>query len=374
MKRIDSRYWVALILVAGNACEAGSEESACHLPEVGLELVASAGPVPYSTSLAFTTIDTARACVFDSYEVQIVCGDRQWVLPAQFGREGAGPGELGRSGTLVAGSAGSLVFIDRRNQRASYFNGDFEFTGSHPVPALVAPMSDLSPEGELTFSAWPSPGRTAQQRLLQIDATTGQVRRQIILEFDSQRAATDTAIMTGGVMAPDGRFLMRISAGADSHVAWYDPDGDLIDVLNLPRLTTLRPQTRERDHTEEVFRGVLSAEAMGRLLAGIEDRPPRMLPRLEAHRMLQVDLTGRAWILSNRASDRGSYFELFENASYIGSLEVEGRVLAFHIRESVLAALVEDMDPDTAGLYPRRIDWYRIASAGQGVPTNSPCW
>src|SRR5690606_9128086 len=133
-----------IMAIAGTACaDAGAVP--CSPTDVALEPIASAGPVPYSPSDAFTTVDTARACVFDAYEVQIVCGDRSWTELSVFGREGAGPGELGRSGELLAGPAGSLVFFDRTNSRASRLTSALEFTGSSPLPSLASPAGDVSP-------------------------------------------------------------------------------------------------------------------------------------------------------------------------------------------------------------------------------------
>src|SRR5690606_22264261 len=110
-----------------------------------------------------------------------------------------------------------------------------------------------------------------------------------------------------------------------------------------------------------------------RFLAGVGEVEAHFLPRGAGARMLQVDGAGRAWGLSNRPSERGSFLELFDGVDHIGNIEVEGWVLAFHIREPVLAALVEDVETDALGLYPRRIRWYRIVAPAGSRAADERC-
>ena len=83
--------------------------------------------------------------------------------------------------------------------------------------------------------------------------------------------------------------------------------------------------------------------------------------RLAGQRMI-YDHSGRLWIATQRDRDQFSYFDIFEDTVYAGSVQVRDRMLGFDILDSTLVVLVErpvarndsDATPD------RAVDWYNI--------------
>lgn len=52
--------------------------------------------------------------------------------------------------------------------------------------------------------------------------------------------------------------------------------------------------------------------------------------------------------------------ESFGEEKYLGSVSVRDRVVGYDFLGSTLAVLVERQEPDSVGLFPRHVDWYRI--------------
>lgn len=74
---------------------------------------------------------------------------------------------------------------------------------------------------------------------------------------------------------------------------------------------------------------------------------------------MQFDHAGRTWVLTGYHEASGTTVDVFDRLAYLGSIELNGRVLSIQVADSVLVALAESRAGD-ADLPARRLDWYRI--------------
>jgi hypothetical protein len=178
-----------------------------------------------------------------------------------------------------------------------------------------------------------------------------------MIQFDAGLVGKDTIVLSPPRITPGGEIVFK--AGTD-HLAWYSREGRFLAVAEIPDFGTVYPSERE----------VEEWEAGRTKLAALVHRPPptkeveeyrrRPLGRAPRGGRLQVDRSDRVWMATTRPSQVGTYLAAFQRARYLGEIEVPGRVLDFQIADSLLVALVEALEPDEDGLYPRRFDWYRI--------------
>ncbi|MFO7892350.1 MAG: hypothetical protein R6U63_01335 [Longimicrobiales bacterium] len=192
---------------------------------------------------------------------------------------------------------------------------------------------------------------------------TGEELDQRLLEIDAGGLERDSVIMNGGIVTPDGGYLVRLKAPGWDGLAWFDADGALVGRSALPDYGPVYPSTRDIEESMQDARRLerLAGRAgLGDWVARYRERPLGFFPRGSPTDLLQFDDRGRLWARSTRPGEGGSYLELFEGRAHVATIEVPGRVKAFRITDTLLVALVEAMDPDSAGVYPRRFDWYRI--------------
>ena len=105
-------------------------------PLVSLEPVASStAPLGYNDDVALITEDIA--CVIDSYEVRIHCGDRSGGTIGGFGSEGDGPGEFRRPAGVERGPNGTVAVIDLQLSRLTLFSTE----GTHQSTATMSAQS-----------------------------------------------------------------------------------------------------------------------------------------------------------------------------------------------------------------------------------------
>jgi hypothetical protein len=148
-------------------------------------------------------------------------------------------------------------------------------------------------------------------------------------------------------------------AGLD-HLAWFGREGEYLGAAEVPDFGTVYPSERE---VEERADAILRLDrTIGRppSTEKIEEFRRQSLGRLISAGLPQVDRADRVWIATTRPSQLGTYLAVFRRAEYLGEIEIPGRLLDFQIADSLLVALVEALEPDEVGLYPRRFDWYRI--------------
>ena len=89
---------------------------------------------PYSRIDDIALVSADIACVIDTYEFRVRCGDRAGDVLGVFGRKGEGPGEFGSLPALERGADGTVGIFDLRLNRLSFHapNGTLVSQGSMP--------------------------------------------------------------------------------------------------------------------------------------------------------------------------------------------------------------------------------------------------
>jgi hypothetical protein len=361
---------LAVLALAGTAsCSPdGDDAGAVRAPEgVAVEPVVSSAQVPHSQFVEFALLGTHGVCLLDFYTVRVLCGDRHWQDVTTVAREGGGPGEIGRTPDLVSAPGGGFALADMQNRRVAFYDADREYVESTRLSVYFTAATELTDDSMVAGFSQPFPSVHPTQQLLRVDATTGVARSRTLMRFDPARLGVDTALVSGKVVGPDGRILATVGNRDSSAVAWFGPAGEFIELLDFPDWGTVYPGERDIEERGEDYRLIFRRpwpEAERREYAGT---PLGRLRRGTGHRTLQVDAAGRAWVLGNRPSETGTFLELFDGATHLGSIELDGRVVGFQLADSILVALTEALEPGPDGLYPRRFDWYRVverASSG----------
>lgn len=355
------RTTILACLLMACACGGDPAPSPDHTP-VRLVPVARSAPLPYSRSNSFA-VDDSVACIVDTYRVTLVCGDRRWEEPSVVAREGRGPGEIGPYGDLLTWADGSVAYHDTGSGRLSFFSSGLRFDGSVRVPRGHAGMS-RTVDSTLAVHGWPSPAGPPQLLVRTLDVTTGGEVGRVLLTVDPAGLRRDSVVMNGGVSTPDGGYLMRLTAPGWDGLAWFGADGSLVGRTELPDYGPVYPSDRDVEEVTEGNRRLFGQDPTPGELRRFLETPLRFFPRGSAPDLMQFDPAGRLWTRSTRPSGIGSYLEVFEDGVHSAAIEVPGRVVSFQIVDSLLTALVEATEPDSVGIHPRRLDWYRIEAGG----------
>lgn len=363
-RRGPLRTTAAFGIILIGACGFGREDSndGPTPPEgIRLERIAASEQVPYSFVPSLARLGDAGVCILDSYAVEVLCGDRDWRDVSTIATEGRGPGEISRTVRLLSAPDGGVALVDGRNRRVSFFSSNREYAGSASFPPL-SPAGDIAEDSLMAAFGQPFPSNEPVLQFQRFAAYSGTATDTIVLGFDPGWLGSEAAIIAGGVMAPDGRILVMISADGVGHLAWYGPAGEFLGLVDFPSFGPVYPTPRDIEMHVEGYRMIFQRDPPEADLRRYEQEPMGRFRRGSAYRSIQVDPDGRAWVLATRPSgNEGTYFELFAGSDHLGSVEVPGHVVAFQISDSLLIALVEDKRPNDDGLYPRRVDWYRIA-------------
>ena len=85
-------------------------------------------------------------------------------------------------------------------------------------------------------------------------------------------------------------------------------------------------------------------------------------------RSMVYDASERLWVATQRDRDRYSYFDLYVDTAFVGSVQVRDRLLGFDILNGTLVALVERAlnEHDADGVPDRGLDWYDVRQVGLG--------
>lgn len=363
--------WLAAVLVLAGAaaCDdgAGAHGTPSPPPDVRLELSARSATLPYSRSNTFAVTGSGGVCMLQSYDVEIVCGDRDWRETRVMAREGRGPGEIGPYGTLLTWQEGAVAYRDGANTRVSFFSADLSYGGSVRAPGGL-PVMQSTVGGTLHLQNMPARSAVPQLRVRTLDLTTGEERARHLLAMDPGELPRDSVLMQSAVLAPDGGYLAKLRAPGWAGLAWFDAGGALSEWTRLPDYGPVYPSGRDIEAMREdagLLAEVARRPVLGDFVERYRERPLGFFPRGSAADVLGFDGRGRLWARSTRPIETGSYLEVFEDRKHVGSLEVPGRVDAFQVLDTMLVVLVEGMEPDSVGVYPRRFDWYRIVGTAR---------
>lgn len=345
---------IGILVLLGCAPDETSDVRPSTVPN--LEFQSRSGRVPDSRTPRISLLDAGTACTIDSYRTRVLCGDRAWTAVAEFGGgEGEGPGHFQSPGDLIRGPGETLGVVDYDATRLSFFDREGRLVETVPTPAIFRPLAPARDSMVIglfeTFSDSIVHAPVAWLSLASDSVVRSQVYRH---PSDASRSSSPGRSAASGVVTPDGELVVWVGGYT---LQRYDLDGEFIGEFTSPRYEPEFPSERDvetyAEGLEELFGREPSAEALK------EFRNEPKLPLVGGGPMA-VDSAGRLWVATTEGHEETSHLDLFRDGRYLGTVEVRGRLLWFDLLGSTLAVLTEGAERDSAGLYPRHIDWYRI--------------
>ena len=354
-----SRCFLATVGIVLISVSAGCVSDVPTESFVSLTPVASSG-APLSSSPDIALADENTACVINSYEFQIHCGDRRGSVVAIFGREGEGPGEYRNPAYVERGPDGTLGVFDLKLARMTVFGPTGVRLSETKLPPVFFPTGPF--------------GRTVKGHYLTVPEAT---RIRTELEVGSGEvlwersgpndlAETECGVLGPGLPGPDGGYVFR---ACESELVFLpDRDADHATVVSAPTYVPELPNERDVDAYREDLAAMaggmsMSASAMDPYLDGFREEPKTwfLVPR-----SLAYDDKGRLWVATTHDRDAFSYLDLYAGVDYAGTVRIRDRLMGYDLLGSTLAALVE-RPPGPDGIATRAIDWYRIDGLELGL-------
>jgi hypothetical protein len=323
--------------------------------EVALELLTQSGQIPYSRWNDFTVTTPEHVCLLDSYEFQFACGDRAWRDTVRFGRKGQGPGEIDGSGTLISGPGGLLGHVALAKRRLTLFSAERRFLRTIPLPAALRPLGGLDADSVLVAAQLSFAHNYSH--IVWYSISEDSIVEEREYHLDARLIGKDTVYLSPPQLTPDGAVVFK--AGLD-HLVWFCREGEHLGAAEVPDFGTVYPSEREVEAQADAILRLDRRIGRPPSTEKIEEFRNQPLGRITRVGPPQVDRADRVWIATTRPSQFGTYLAVFRRAEYLGEIEIAGRLLSFQIADSLLVALVEALEPDEVGLYPRRFDWYRM--------------
>jgi hypothetical protein len=118
----ERRRLVLVLLLCAILISCSSEGDALGATDNSVRPIASAEGVPFTQTHDVLLLPDGRACLFVSFDLQVVCGGDGWKNVTRHGRSGRAPGEFGRGAAdLIRWSGGYAVLND---SRLSFFTND----------------------------------------------------------------------------------------------------------------------------------------------------------------------------------------------------------------------------------------------------------
>lgn len=333
-------------------------------PAISLDHLVQSGPLPVSASEEMAILDEHRACVLDSYEDRIVCGNRRWAETVYLGRKGRGPGEIQTPGPLLRMPDGGLAYYDFRNARLTLYTPDLQFVGHLRLPSQGQPVPPITADSLLLisnqgFSAPRGPTGELQltksrSQILIFDIAANTVVASMPYSIDF-RAPGIERMMAAPIQRDSTRLLLR---GTGDHLLWLSSaEGKIIGSIAPPQFDPGMPDTLDiEDLRADLF--MIFGAVREQDVESLRRQPRHLYPR---EHIAQIDQSARLWVLTNRRGQRGmTFLDVYDKTEPLGSLPVPGRVVAFRILDSILVTMTRDSEEDGTGIRPARLNWYRI--------------
>lgn len=322
----------------------------------------SSSASPLSENHSVVVVDDHTACVVDSYEKQVQCLDRTGELVGVFGGEGEGPGEFRFPYAVLRGREHTVAVIDPLASRLSIFQPTGELARTFAIPEMFEPMSSI---GETVIGTY-LPNLLSDNKILaEVDLSGGSVLWRRELRHPSDLGLPEDCSLSWGAMGP-GR-VATFGACRRTQLLFYPKSGEgEIVVIEAPTYTGELPNQRDidqyRDGTRFLHRdGVVPDAAVGAFAEA--PKPGRI-----AGRSMIYDAGGRLWVGTRRDRDRFSYFDVYLDKAFLGSVRVQDRLVGFDILNGTLVTLVERAldEHDGDGIPDRGIDWYDVGDVQLG--------
>ncbi|MDE2781898.1 MAG: hypothetical protein OXK77_02990 [Gemmatimonadota bacterium] len=345
---------------------------------IKLEPVASSpAPLSYNDDIALVTEDLA--CVINSFEFQVHCGDRSGAIVGVFGSKGDGPGEFRTPTDVERGPDEAVAVFDIRLNRLTFFAPDGALLSATAMPGALFPevlvgtrvfgadhMSniDFSKAGQLTPEEMYSP------LYLEVDAGSGEV----LWERSDMHRVPDLECGPLGSGMPDPRGGYVFRACQELLVFFEHRDDTTATVVPSPTYVEELPNQRDVD---EYLEGLARlAGTMAQAAGGASVARSAMEPYAAGYREdpktwflrglpFDFDSEGRLWVGTTRDRDLQSYLDVWVGTEYAASVRIRDRLIGYDLFGSTLAALVE-RPPGPDGIAERAIDWYDISGVRIG--------
>ncbi|MDE2676389.1 MAG: hypothetical protein F4107_13100 [Gemmatimonadetes bacterium] len=343
-----------VVLAFGGAACSTTEAEPGSITLLAAELITSV-EVPLSESVSVALVDSSTVCVVDSYEVRVVCVRRDGSTVGAFGREGEGPGEFDGALRVIRGSGGTLGVSD--GDRVTVFEPSGTVLSSARVPFLFRPMA---PFGQTVVGAYEMSGSpTYRMPVAEVDLGSGDFVRQRLLPHPTELGVPMGCERgyTTGALGPDGQMAFGT---CQSDLVLWDSD-DVVTFRDPTYASELPSETDVETHRERWRLAFGVAPSESQMLAYAETLKWVTIPG----RSLIYDDWGRLWVAIQRDRHAFSYFSIFSDTTYVGSVRVRDRVEGYDLLGSTLAVLVERLPDDPAGIPGRGVDWYRFEPPGR---------
>lgn len=352
---------VAAIL--GVAATAGCDREIADAGIVSLRPTATAN-VPFSMNLDIALVSEDVACVIASFEPLVYCVDGQRQVVARFGREGEGPGELRRPAYIERGPDGVVAVFDLARARMTSFRSDGTLVSEARMPVDFV-GTDLRGDRVLGFRLAMLDRSRPQDQSRYVAAEVDALSGEFVWERDVADAVRrDCFNGLVGIFNPRGHGVVTVACEHElvflAH--WAD---SLATVVPSPNYVPALPNERDIDaYVERVTRlggGVvqLSDARKEAYAAGYRDKPKNWYHG-GGSSGLSFDGESRLWASTSRDRDDFSYFDIWSDTEYAGTVRIRDRLIGYDILGSTLVALVE-RKPDHYGIAQRAVDWYDIS-------------
>lgn len=336
-------------------CMIPGEEGAGPSP-VGVQLLATSEPVPYSLNSSLALVRESQACIIESYELRIRCGSPEWLDAVDFGREGQGPGEFKQSPLWVLrGPSGSFGAYDAALGRMTVFPGDERHPFTVPLPFLFSPAAPFDSVIVGSYAVFQDPPPGALMAAVSVPGGDTLKIDTLLHPIEKGWQTAASSGLTQLARGPNGE-MVAVTGGRE--IVIYDHEHRLRDHFRAPGYHPEFPNGRDidayRDGMREAFGSPPSESAIRHFK---ETAKAYTIPG----RSIVFDGHGRYWVATQRNREDSSYFDVYEGSELVATVRIRDRLLAFDILGATLAALVERSSDN--GIAIRAIDWYRIVQS-----------
>lgn len=337
---MPARFWVVLVAFAFWSCGKGDMTGGLELAQI-----ARSGNLPFTQNFSFAVLGDGRICVFDSYEVQLECGNLSWENPQRIGRRGRGPGEYERLGFVVSAPEKAVGFVDLVNQRVTVFPPEGLAVLAR-MPTALVPSSDINRTWTL---ATLKPTREPRANIIWLNVARDSMVSDTTIELSDFDGLPDSAAVSGSIVSKDGTFVLRIKSDA---IVQIDTRGT-VEVIH-PELKERYPSEAQVEERANSLRQVFGREPSPAELNRYRNTPLRWLAGPFA-----VDDAGRVWLATNFEDKGGTLLDVYDHGELEGQVRVQDRVRGLRAVGDSLYVFVEPMGGDSA-LVPPRIDVYKV--------------
>ena len=305
--------------------------------------------IPPSGREGVAVLDDGTACVIQSYDVGVRCGDRSWDRVVLVGSEGSGPGEFKRVSQISRTDEGLLAVIDGGMRRLTVFEGTkpvqtlrippgLRFLGI-PTDSLILGSTFVTPDFDLS-----TPGGTVHW----LRPQDPQSSDSLTLRHDSRIGAH--AYFHGARLAGNRDLLFY---AGDSILVQFDSAGRLINEMPVVHLGSgLLTEPDVAQYVDDMTTGLRTPPSPDEIAEYRATRMPAVVPGTG----IVTGPFGTVWIARQEGRLEESVLEVRTADGSATTIKVGGRLLGFDILDSTLVVLRDPMLPTAE----RELSWHRI--------------